>query len=233
MKAYNLINLVTLGSTAAKYIVLGAGIISSVNAQNKQVKSQNQKPMTAEQVKQLSVGTWISIAPEVRPSISKNTDGSMKPFYVTRTFTYAADGKFTLEMINSADAYGKVPLVKIVLKGHTVWQGEHPIAAGAQKIDFIADEAYEITPLIQGFADAMNKAAGANFNKWEVNSAQSILGKAFAPFGLSEGEIYGEFDLIYILDGMMFWGAKHVDGRSFNKAENRPDNLQIPMIRKK
>jgi len=189
--------------------------------------------MTAEQVKQLSVGEWVSIAPEVRPSISKNADGSMKPFYVARTFKYSADGKFTLQMINSADAYGKVPVMKIVLKGHTVWQGAHPIAEGARKIDYMADEAYEITPLIQGFADAMNHAASNGFNKWEVNQTQSILGKAFAPFGLSEGQVYGEFDLIYILNDMMFWGAKHVDGRSFDKPENRPDNLQIPLVRKK
>jgi len=189
--------------------------------------------MTEEQVKQLSVGEWVSIAPEVRPSINKNADGSMKPFYLSRTFEYSAAGKFTLQMINTADAYGKIPVVKIVLKGHTVWQGEHPIAAGAQKIDYIADEAYTITPLVQGFADAMNHAAGNGFDKWEVNGTQSILGKAFAPFGLSEGQIYGEFDLMYIHNDMMFWGAKHIDGRSFDKVENRPDNLQIPMIRKK
>lgn len=188
--------------------------------------------MTAEQVKQLSVGEWVSIAPEVRPSISKNADGTMKPFYLVRNFTYSADGKFILQMVNSADAYGKIPVMKIVLKGRTIWQGEHPIAPGAQKIDYIADEAYEITPLIPGFADAMNQAAGKGFDKWEVNAAQSILGKAFPPFGLSEGQVYGEFDLIYILNDMMFWGAKHVDGRSFDKIENRPDNLQIPLIRK-
>ncbi len=189
--------------------------------------------MTEEQVKQKSVGEWVSIAPEVRPSITKNADGSMKPFYLTRYFKYSADGKFTLQMINSADAYGKIPIMKIVLKGHTVWQGEHPVAAGAQKIDYIADEAYEVTPIIQGFADAMNHVAAKGFDKWEVNATQSILGKTFAPFGLLEGHIYGEFDLIYILNDMMFWGAKHVDGRSFDKVENRPDNLQIPLIRQK
>jgi hypothetical protein len=188
--------------------------------------------MTAAQVKQLSVGEWVSIAPEVRPSISKNADGSMNPFYLVRTFTYSADGKFILQMVNSADAYGKIPIMKMVLKGRTVWQGEHPVAAGAQKIDYIADEAYEITPLIQGFADVLNQAAGKGFDKWEVNATQDILGKAFPPFGLSAGQIYGEFDLIYILNDMMFWGAKHVDGRSFDKVENRPDNLQIPLIRK-
>jgi hypothetical protein len=40
----------------------------------------NKINMTPEQVKQLSVGEWVSIAPEVRPSIGKNADGSMKPF---------------------------------------------------------------------------------------------------------------------------------------------------------
>lgn len=189
--------------------------------------------MNQEQVKQLSVGEWVSIAPEVRPSISKNADGSMKPFYVTRTFNYHEDGKFSLQMINSVDAYGKVPIMKILLKGNTVWQGEHPIKPGAHKIDYIANEAYDITPLIQGFADVLNQVASIGFNKWEVNETQSILGKAFSLFGLTEGQIYGEFDLIYILNDMMFWGAKNVDGRSFDKVENRPDNLQIPMIRQK
>jgi len=210
------------------YLTIVLDINTSVK--NKNVKPQK-KYMTTEEVKQLSVGEWVSIAPEVRPSITKDAGGNMKPFYVTRLFKYSADGKFTLQMINSADAYGKVPLMKIVLKGHTVWQGVHPIAAGAQKIDFIADEAYDITPLIQGFADAMDQAAAKGFNKWEVNTTQSILGKAFAPFGLSEGQIYGEFDLIYIINDMMFWGAKHVDGRSFDKVEYRPDNLQIPLVR--
>ena len=188
--------------------------------------------MTLEETKQASIGEWVSMASEVRPSINKNADGSMKPFYLTRNFTYSADGKFALQMINSADAYGKVPLVNITLKGHTVWQGEHPIVSGAQKINYIADEAYDITPLAQGFADVLNQVAGNGFSKWEVNGTQSILGKAFPLFGLSEGQTYGEFDLIYILNDMMFWGAKHVDGRSFEKEENHPDNLQIPLIRK-
>ena len=189
--------------------------------------------MTVEQIKPAILGEWVSIAPEIRPSISKNADGSMKPFYLTRTFTYSAGDKFQLDVVNSADAYGKAPLVKMVLKGHIVWQGEHPIAAGAQKVNFIADETYEVTPLHQGFADAMNQAAGNGFDKWEVNRAQSIMGKAFAPFGLPEGQIFAEYDLIYVLNDMLFWGARNVDGRGFDTEANRPTNLQIPLIRKK
>lgn len=214
-------------------LLLNMGLAIHTLAQKKGITTTKQITMTVEQVKQLSVGEWVSIAPEVRPSITKNEDGSRKPFYVTRTFIYSADGKFTLQLINSADAYGKVPLVKIVLKGHTIWQGDHPIAAGAQKIDFIADEAYEVTPLIKGFADVLNQVASKGFALWEVNVPQSILGKEFVPFGLAEGQVFGEFDLVYILNDFMFWGARHVDGRGFDKVENRPDNLQIPLVRKR
>jgi len=187
--------------------------------------------MTAEQVKNISQGEWISIAPEVRPSLTKNADGSMKPFYLTRAFKYTGD-RFALEVINYADAYAKIPLVKMVIKGHITWQGEHPIAPGAQKVDFIADEAFEVMPLIQGFCDVVNQIPSNTINKWKVNVTQDLKGEAFAPFGLAEGLIYAEYDLIYILNDMMFWGAKHVDGRGFDKLENRPINLQIPMIRK-
>lgn len=58
---------------------------------------------------------------------------------------------------------------------------------------------------------------------------ESILGKAFAPLGLAEGQLFKEYDLIYLPDNFMFWGARHVDGRGFNTEENRPSNLQIPM----
>ncbi|MVM29957.1 hypothetical protein GO755_07935 [Spirosoma sp. HMF4905] len=188
--------------------------------------------MTVDQIKQSIQGDWVSIAPEIRPSIGKNADGSMKPFYLTRAFTYLAGDKFELVVVNSADAYGKVPLVRITIKGHIVWQGPHPIATGAQKVDFIADETYEVTPLLQGFADAMNQLASKGFAKWEVNTTQSIMGKAFAPFGLEEGQIFSEFDLIYVLNDMLFWGARNVDGRGFDTEANRPTNLQIPMMRK-
>jgi len=188
--------------------------------------------MNAGQIKEfIQGGVWVSIAPELRPSSIKNADGSIKPFYLTRAFKYSADDTFELGIINSADAYGKIPLVRIVIKGHMVWQGDHPIAAGAQKVDFIADKAYEVTPLVQGFADAMNQIANKGFNRWEVNSMQSVMGKAFAPFGLAEGQTFAEYDLIYVHDNMLFWGARNVDGRGFDKEENRPTNLQIPLVR--
>jgi hypothetical protein len=189
--------------------------------------------MTLEETKQfIEGGEWVSITPEIRPSITKNTDGSLKPFYLTRIFKYLSGDEFQLDIINSADAYGRVPLVKMTIKGHIKWTGEHPIAAGAQKVDYHADTAYEVTPLHQGFADVINHLPNAGFNKWEVGVTQDILRKAFPAFGLAEGQIFSECDLIYIFNDMMFWGARNIDGRGFDKEENRPTNLQIPLVRK-
>lgn len=187
--------------------------------------------MTIEQIKEvIAGGEWISIAPEVRPGLSRNDDGSAKPFYLSRQFTYQTDDTFTLEITNFADAYGKVPLAKLFIKGHVQWQGDHPIAAGAQKVDFSADEVYDVTPLHPGFVGILNQVASTGFDSWELNSTQRILGKAFVPFGLAEGQIFKEYDLMYVLNGMLFWGARHVDGRGFDTEENRPTNLQIPMV---
>jgi hypothetical protein len=183
-------------------------------------------------IKQALLGNWESIAPEVRPSAAKNADGSLKPFYLKRAFKYLPSDRFELEVVNSADPYGAVPLARIKIVGHMQWQGPHPIAPGAQKVDFIADEAYEVTPLAPGFADVLNKVASAGYSPWAVNASQSIFGKTFAPFGLKEGTNFMEYDLVYLRGDLLFWGARNIDGRGFDTEQNRPTNLQIPLVRK-
>jgi len=181
-------------------------------------------------IKGALLGNWESIAPEIRPS--KNPDGSLKPFYLKRAFKYLPSDRFELDVVNSADPYGAVPLARIKIGGHMLWQGPHPIAPGAQKVDFVADEIYEVTPLAQGFADILNKVASAGYAPWAVNSAQSIFGKTFAPFGLKEGTNFMEHDLVYLRGDLLFWGARNIDGRGFDTEQNRPTNLQIPLTRK-
>jgi hypothetical protein len=188
--------------------------------------------MTLEQIQQAVIGDWTSIAPEVRPSAQKNPDGTLKPFYLRRDFKALPGDRFELSVVNFADPYGKVPLARLLIKGHMFWRGEHPIAAGAQKVDFVADEAYDVTPLLQGFADVLNKLAAEGYAKWEVGQTQSIFGKNFVPFGLAAGKNFMEYDLVYVTHGMLFWGARNVDGRGFDTEQNRPTNLQIPLVRK-
>jgi hypothetical protein len=183
-------------------------------------------------IKQAMLGNWESIAPEVRPSAAKNADGSLKPLYLKRSFKYLPSDRFELEIVNSADPYGAVPLARIKIGGHMLWQGQHPIAPGAQKVDFVADESYEVTPIAQGFADILNKVAVDGYGAWAVNAPQSIFGKTFVPFGLKQGTNFMEYDLVYLRGDLLFWGARNVDGRGFDTEQNRPTNLQIPLIRK-
>jgi hypothetical protein len=193
-------------------------------------KPEGQTVMNVEQVKEALVGDWVSIAPEVRPS--KNPDGTLKPFYLKREFKYMAGDSFALNVVNSADPNGAVPIARIAIRGHMFWRGPHAIAAGAQKVDFVADEGYDVTPLVQGFADLLNQIATTGYGKWQVNETQSVFGKSFLPFGLKEGNNFMEFDLVYLNHDLLFWGARNVDGRGFDKEENRPTNLQIPLARK-
>ena len=187
--------------------------------------------MTTGQLKNTSIGHWESITVEVRPSNAKNADGTLKPFYLRRDFTLLPKDRFELVVTNYADPFGKIPLAKMFIKGHIQWHGEHPVATGAQKVNFAADEEYTVTPLLQGFADILNQYT-KGFDEWKVGESQSIFKKAFPPFGLAEGQIFKEYDLIFVLNEMMFWGARNVDGRGFDTEENRPTNLQIPLIRK-
>jgi hypothetical protein len=208
------------------------GVAGCTSVSPPPIAAQGATVMNVDQIKVALVGDWVSIAPEIRPSANKNADGTLKPFYLKREFKYLAGDKFELTVINSADPNGAVPVVKIFIKGHMLWRGPHPIASGAQKVDFVADEGYEVTPLIQGFADAMNQVAKNGYNPWAVNGTQSVFGKTFMPFGLAEGKNFMEFDLVYLDHDMLFWGARNIDGRGFDKEENRPTNLQIPLVRR-
>ena len=75
-------------------------------------------PMTLEQIKQGLLGEWTSVAPEVRPSATRNPDDSLKAFYLTREFRYLGDDRFELSIVNTADPYARTPVARIHLRGH-------------------------------------------------------------------------------------------------------------------
>jgi hypothetical protein len=221
----------TIRSSLLFFLVIGGIGGAAAQPPSNQARASGMETDTAK-IKEAMLGDWDSIAPEVRPSASKNADGSLKPFYLKRAFKYLPSDRFELEIVNSADPYGAVPLARIKIGGHMLWRGSHPIAPGAQKVDFVADESYEVTPLAQGFADVLNKVASAGYAPWAVNTPQSIFGKSFAPFALKEGTNFMEYDLVYLKGDLLFWGARNIDGRGFDTEQNRPTNLQIPLIRK-
>jgi hypothetical protein len=222
-----------MGKSIGASLVLFLALIGPGGAAAQSPGNQPRTPVMEKDVadiKQALLGNWESLASEIRPS--KNPDGSLKPFYLKRAFKYLPSDRFELDVVNFADPYGAVPLVRIRIGGHMQWHGAHPIAPGAHKVDFVADESYEVTPLVQGFADLLNKVASTGYAPWAVNAPQSIFGKAFLPFGLKEGTNFMEYDLVYLKGDLLFWGARNIDGRGFDTEQNRPTNLQIPLVRK-
>src|SRR5260370_33598191 len=114
-------------------------------------------------VRQAMLGQWESIAPEVRPSASKNADGSLKPFYLKRAFQYLPSDRFELEIVNSADPYCAVPLARIKIGGHVLWRGPHPIAPGAQKAGFGARPTSRATPPRPGVSEGLPKGSTTGY----------------------------------------------------------------------
>ena len=193
------------------------------------------RTVTREKIRQaIEHHEWLSIAPEIRPGTVKAANNDIKPLYCSRRFIYPGNDRFELNFINYADAYGKVPLVKMLIIGHIQFGSPHPVAEGSYELDYTADEGFDITILHEGFVQVLNQAPAAEgLNRWELNVQQNVLHKSVPAFGLKADEFFKEYDLIYLMNDFLFNGSRNIDGRAFDKPENRPTNLQIPLIKKK
>lgn len=189
------------------------------------------QPKTLEEVKRYALGEWESISIELRPTEDRAGTGAVTPTYLTRHFTYMEDDRFVGIITMYGDNYGKVPLMAFEFVGALVWRDEHPIADGAWNIDYVLNEGFGVTPLSPPAADMLNQVPVEGLEPFEVGVKQDILQKEFPMFSLNEGDIVVDYDLIYFREGMLFMGAKHVDGTPFNLPERRPHQLQIPLAR--
>lgn len=205
------------------------GCNSNINTERTEVRMEN--PKTLEEVKQYALGEWQSLSVELRPTEDRTGSGKIEPTYLRRNFKYLANDKFIGTITLYGDNYGQLPLMEFEFKGNLIWYEEHPIAEGAWKIDYMLDEGFGVTPLNPQAADMLNMALPEGMTPFEDQVQKDILGKAFPMFHIVEGQVVGDYDLIYFKHGLLFMGAKHVDGTPFDKPENRPHQLQIPLER--
>lgn len=68
-------------------------------------------------------------------------------------------------------------------------------------------------------------------DRFSPNSAACLKSESFELPSLRRAQDLTKYDLMYVNNGMLFWGARNVDGRGFEMPENRPTNLQIPIVR--
>ena len=193
--------------------------------------NQTRDPQTLEDVQAAAIGEWTSLSMELRPSEDRTGSGQIQPMLLRRHFTYLDTERFVGVITLFMDNYGQAPLMEFEFKGHLRWGEAHPIAEGAWSIDYVLDEGFGVTPLDEGAAAMLNADLPAGMAAFETGTKQDILGKAFPMFGIAEGEITTDHDLICFRNGMLFMGAKHVDGTPFDKPERRPHQLQVPLVR--
>lgn len=189
-------------------------------------------PISLEDVQSYAIGEWESISVELRPTEDRTGSGVIQPTYLKRHFNYLSKEKFIGTITLFGDNYGQLPLMEFEFKGDLIWGEKHPIAEGAWKIDYVLNQGFGVTPLNPQAAAMLNQALPEGMSPFETNVKKDILGKAFPMFHIIEGQIVSDYDLIYFKNGMLFMGAKHVDGTPFDKVENRPHQLQIPLVRK-
>ncbi|MEM7444393.1 MAG: hypothetical protein AAF414_13795 [Pseudomonadota bacterium] len=174
-------------------------------------------------------GSWRSLSCELRPSAGE--DGVV-PFYLTRNFTYDGEA-FSGSITVFADPLCEAPMAEYDFAGHLEADGDSPAIAGAEQVNYVLDEALSLTPIDTAFADQLNAlpAGSCGPDPWQVGTVQDILASGCVLLELEPGEIYTDYDLVYVRGDLLFFGAKHVDGRDFSTPENRPMQLQIPMER--
>ncbi len=190
-----------------------------------------QEPKTLKEVKEYALGNWKSISVELRPTEDRTGSGAIQPTYLKRHFTFLNDDKFVGTITLFADNYGQIPLMEFEFKGALNWGIEHPIANGAWNIDYVLNEGFAVTPLHEQAVAMLNSALPEGIAPFEISTKKDILGKSFPMFNIAAGQIVSDYDLIYFKNGMLFMGAKHVDGTPFDQPDRRPHQLQIPLER--
>ncbi len=222
-----------------QYLILTATLLTVLNAcemkeeqTTRERAIQNiQEPKTLTEVQDYAIGEWASLSVELRPTEDRTGSGVIQPTYLRRHFNYLSKEQFIGTITMYGDNYGSLPLLEFEFKGALEWGPAHPIAEGAWNIDYVLNEGFAVTPLNPQAADMLNAGLPEGMEPFENGLKKDILGKAFPMFHIVEDQIVSDYDLIYFKNGLLFMGAKHVDGTPFDRPENRPHQLQIPLER--
>ncbi|MBI2519797.1 MAG: hypothetical protein HYV97_05260 [Bdellovibrio sp.] len=183
-------------------------------------------------------GKWVSITCELRfHEIATESNGKVEATWIKREFIFDGRNNFQGRHTTYDDSLCQSPHFEYYFRGRLEWRGPHETAPTAQKVDFIMDEEFSITPRSRVFIEQMNKlpSGACGDKKWELNVAQDVLRRPCVLLNTKQGEVVKDFDLIYLsYEGMfLFMGAKqNMDQRFSKDEEHRPKGgLQVPLVR--
>ncbi len=185
------------------------------------------------------VGTWTSIACELRPQQNPaDPAAAPTPTYLTRDFTYDTDGGFSATITVYADPGCSMPMASYDFAGEILWHDANPAAPGAWSQDYVLNRKLELTIQAEPMAAQLNQFpdGACGEGPFVVGETRDILGRPCMLLRFVDGSPYViDHDFLYVRQDaptMLFMGAKHVDGTGFYTPENRPTvGLQQPLIK--
>ena len=172
-------------------------------------------------------GTWVSTSCELRPQAGP--DG-VNPWHLTRSVVFNGD-RIDAHFTTYADANCSAPLVELKFGGDVRVQGQSDVVNGAKNVDLIVNDYLTITPRMDGFTGFLNSAEpGSCGNEaWQTGVEQNIYETGCSVMGVAADTPSNEFEVLYVASGLLYFGARPVDGKSLDTPESRPTALQVPL----
>ncbi len=172
-------------------------------------------------------GTWQSLACELRPQAGP--DG-VQPWYLTRDIVFSG-GRIDAHFTTFADANCTAPLVELKFGGDVIVRGPSDVAPEAREVDLIVNDYLTVMPRMQGFADFLNSAepGTCRAENWVVGVEQDVFETGCSVMGVASNTPTSEYEVLYVSAGLLYFGARPVDGRSLDDPDTRPTALQMPL----
>jgi len=173
--------------------------------------------------RQALVGRMVSVSrPRYGPGgATKNPDGSLRPFYLSRQFKYLGDDRFELTIANSADPLWEGcpwpgSTCAATCSGRVITQS-HP---ARKKVGFRRRRGLSGSLRLRNpFAEPPQQGSrSAGYAKWEVNVPQKIFGKSFAALRTRGGtQLHGVRPGVYQAATCSSGVHANIDGRGLRQ----------------
>lgn len=173
-------------------------------------------------------GRWESLSCELRPQVGQ--DGAVAEWWVTRQIEIRdnrIEARFTTYGQPSCD----FPLNELHFAGKVDVLGPSAVAETAVEADLTIDAFVNITPKAQPFADFLNSmpAGACGAEAWDVGTAQAIHETGCMLLGVEPGKPTIEYEILANIGGMLYFGARPVDGTFIDDPAKRPGALLVPL----
>lgn len=176
------------------------------------------------------VGAWSSVGCELRPQ--QNADGSIGEWWLTREITFETN-RIEAQFTTYAEAGCITPVNALHFAGTAELIRPSSLLKGAYEAKLTIDEFVRITPLADDFTGFLNSAGtgACGSDEWKTGDAQNVLTTGCTVLGLKPDDPTIEYEILSVIDNMLYFAARPVDGSFMTTPDKRINALQIGLRR--